>query len=152
MREAEGFSMQVDFYILEASGAQERLRTACRLAEKAWGMGHRVFIHTDSREAARSVDDLLWTYRQDSFVPHARYSTDRNADSRPTEPVLVGDGSTPVMDIDVLINLTETVPLFVDKSTRVAEIVAGGEAARQAGRARYKSYRDRGLDIRQHDL
>lgn len=142
--------MQVDFYILEASATQERLRTACRLAEKAWGMGHRVFIHTDCGETAKSVDDMLWTFRQDSFVPHARYSPE--VDSPPAEPVLIGDGAAPGMDIDVLINLTETVPLFVDRSARVAEIVAGGEAARQSGRARYKSYRDRGLDIRRHNL
>ena len=66
--------MQVDFYILETAAAHEQLRTACRLAEKAWHKGHRVFIHTDSKETARSLDDMLWTYRQDSFVPHALFS------------------------------------------------------------------------------
>jgi DNA polymerase-3 subunit chi len=144
--------MQVDFYILKAAAAREWLRTACRVAEKAWRKGHRVFIHTDSRETARSIDDLLWTYRQDSFVPHALYGDRLNVAQESLEPVLVGDGSTQPTDIDVLINLTETVPSFAHTSARVAEIVGGGESARNAGRARYRDYRDRGIAIQQHDL
>lgn len=95
---------------------------------------------------------MLWTYRQDSFVPHALYGDRLNVDAESLEPVLVGDGSAEPADIDVLINLSEAVPSFVDKSARVAEIVAGGESARRAGRIRYRDYRDRGFPIRQHDL
>ena len=29
-------SLQVDFYILESTAERETLRTACRVAEKAW--------------------------------------------------------------------------------------------------------------------
>jgi DNA polymerase-3 subunit chi len=144
--------MQVDFYILQATDEREWLRTACRLAEKAWQKGHRIFIHTDSKNTARSIDDMLWTYRQDSFVPHALYGDRSNADSGSLEPVLVGDGSAEPSEIDVLINLAETVPTFADKSARVAEIVAGGESARRAGRVRYRDYRNRGFPIQQHDL
>lgn len=144
--------MQVDFYILEATAEREWLRTACRLAEKAWQKGHRVFIHTDSHDTARSLDDMLWTYRQDSFVPHALFGDRLTAAPEAVEPVLVGDGSAEPADIDVLINLSGTVPPFVDKSARVAEIVAGGEAARRAGRERYRDYRNRGFPIQQHDI
>ncbi len=144
--------MQVDFYILEAAAAHERLRTACRLAEKAWRKGHRVYIHTDSNETARSLDDMLWTYRQDSFVPHARFGNHLDVDAESSEPVLVGDGTKQPDDIDVLINLTETVPAFANMSVRVAEIVGAGEAARHAGRIRYRDYRDRGVPIQQHNL
>ena len=144
--------MQVDFYILKAAAAREWLRTACRVAEKAWHKGHRVFIHTDSRATARDIDDMLWTYRQDSFVPHALYGDRLNAAPESLEPVLVGDGSAEPADIDVLINLTDSVPPFAHACARVAEIVGGGESARSAGRTRYRDYRDRGIAIQQHDL
>ena len=144
--------MQVDFYILEAAAAHERLRTACRLAEKAWQKGHRVYIHTDSSETARNLDDMLWTYRQDSFVPHALYGDRLNLDAESLEPVLVGDGTAQPAEIDVLINLGETVPACAHNSGRVAEIVGAGEAARRAGRIRYRDYRDRGIPIQQHNL
>lgn len=144
--------MQVDFYILDAAAESERLRTACRLADKAWQKGHRVFIHADSRETARSIDDLLWTFRQDSFVPHALYGGTGGVAGDVLEPVLVGDGSAHPAEIDVLINLAENVPPFADRSTRVAEIVGGDEPGRRAGRTRYREYRDRGISIEQHNL
>ena len=144
--------MQVDFYILEAAAEHERLRTACRLAEKAWQKGHRVFIHTQSVETAKQVDDMLWTYRQDSFVPHALLNDRQAPDTDDLEPVLVGNGTAEPEDIDVLINLTESVPAFAEKSTRIAEIVSADDAARRAGRTRYRDYRDRGITIHQHNL
>jgi DNA polymerase-3 subunit chi len=144
--------MQVDFYILNAEAEHERLRTACRLAEKAWQRGHRVFVHTESAETAGQVDDMLWTYRQDSFIPHALLRERQNVDADLLEPVLVGDGSAEPADVDVLINLGESVPAFAERSARVAEIVSAEESARRAGRNRYRDYRDRGIPIQQHDL
>ena len=147
-----GASVQVDFYILESKAEQERFRTACRLAEKAWQKGHRVFIHTESMQAAKSVDDMLWTYRQDSFVPHALLRERQGTAADACEPVLVGDGSAEPADLDVLINLGDSVPSFAERSARVAEIVTGDDPARRAGRTRYREYRDRGIDIHRHNL
>ena len=141
--------MQVDFYILESSAPGDVQRVACRLADKAWQLGHRVFIHTDSTDAARKMDELLWTFRQDSFVPHAVAGSSADGGS---EPVLVGDGCAPTDTRDVLINLTDDVPLFIEGSARIAEIIGGDPAARNLGRARYRAYRDRGYDIKQHNL
>ncbi|MEZ5578324.1 MAG: DNA polymerase III subunit chi [Candidatus Competibacteraceae bacterium] len=47
--------------------------SACRLADKAYGLGHTVYLFTASEARAAALDDLLWTFRQDSFVPHERY-------------------------------------------------------------------------------
>lgn len=144
--------MRVDFYILASPAEHERLRTACRLAEKAWQRGHRVFIHADSPSMARSVDDMLWTYRQDSFVPHAMLRGRVEVPADRAEPVLVGDGTTEPAEIDVLINLAEDVPDFAARSARIAEIVPGDDSGRRSGRERYRAYRERGLHIEQHDL
>lgn len=122
------------------------------MAEKAWQRGHRVFIHTDSAEAARHIDDMLWSYRQDSFIPHAMLRERLEVEESEREPVLVGDGAVEPADIDVLINLAESVPSFATRSTRVAEIVTGDDSSRHAGRARYRHYRDQGIEIQQHNL
>ena len=66
--------------------------------------------------------------------------------------MLGGDGTAEPANIDVLINLSESVPSFAHRSARVAEIVGAGESARRAGRARYRDYRDRGIAIQQHNL
>ncbi|NIP89968.1 MAG: DNA polymerase III subunit chi [Gammaproteobacteria bacterium] len=144
--------MRVDFYILTATAEQERLRTACRLADKAWQKGHRVFIHTQSAQAAKQVDEMLWTYRQDSFVPHALLRDRQDIQADRCEPVLVGDGTEEPEALDVLINLAESIPPFAARSARIAEIVSGDESARRAGRTRYRDYRERGVSIHQHNL
>lgn len=144
--------MQVDFYILAAQGRDAVLRTACRVAEKAWQSGHRVYVHTASPQAATAVDELLWTFRQESFVPHALDGAPDAAELTSATPVLIGTGEPTHEALDVLINLTDTVPLFAERSARVAEIVGAGDDERRAGRERYRHYRERGCDIRQHDL
>ena len=139
---------RVDFYIVEKPDEQGCLRFACRLVEKAWQLGHRVFVHTESSEFARDFDTLLWTFRQDSFVPHALAGSPAEGD----EPIVIGDGRAPQGEVDVLINLARTVPLWAERSRRVAEVVGGDPSARHAGRDRYRSYRDLGFEIDSHKV
>ncbi len=138
---------RVDFYVLEVPSRDGLLRPACRRAEKAWQMGHRVFILTPSPEATRKVDELLWTFRPDSFVPHGPYSDPDNEDL----PVLIGHDSQPAA-AGVLVNLTPSVPEFHGSFERVAEFVSGDEESRHLGRERFRYYRDQGYDVRSHQV
>lgn len=135
----------VDFYIL-ASGAREQ--TACKLAEKAWSLGHRVYIHTSSAEQARHMDDLLWTFRDGSFLPHEQYQVGQEDAS----PILIGADDAPDTTSDVLINLAQDVPLFFSRFLRVAEIIGSDDAAKNSGRERFRFYRDRGYPLNTHNL
>lgn len=138
---------RVDFYVLSSGETQRREYTACRLAEKAWRKELRVFVHTASREQAKDLDNLLWVYRQDSFVPHC-------LDAQPAarESVLIGDGAQPNGDGDVLINLTDKVPPFFARFERVIEIVGSAAEQRQAARDRYRAYREQDCELQSHTL
>ncbi len=136
---------KVDFYILKA-GAQEQL--ACKLAEKAYGLGHRIYIHTASPQQAQRLDEMLWTFREGSFLPHETYRVGETAES----PILLGSEAAPEVDSDILINLAPEVPLFFSRFLRVAEVVGGDETARQQGRQRFRFYRDRGYPLDTHEL
>ena len=139
---------RVDFYVVSDSNPDARERAACRLAEKAWMKSHRVFVHTASPAAARKVDELMWTFRQNSFLPHALFPGAPDE----AEAVLVGDGTRPEDESDVLINLTDEVPAFYRQFDRVAEFVHGTDAARVAGRHRFRLYRDHGYAIESHNV
>jgi len=52
----------------------------------------------------------------------------------------------------VLVNLAADCPPFFERHERLLEIVAQDEEERSAGRARFKFYRERGYEIRNHDL
>jgi len=135
---------RVDFYVLQDAAARNRDVLACRLAEKAWLDGLHVYIQADSIEHVRTLDDLLWTFRDRSFVPHA---TELDA-----APVCIGcDGGNSTAH-EVLINLGAMVPSFFSRFDRVLEIINGDAAVREAGRNRFKFYRDRGYPLDTHNL
>ncbi len=135
---------RVDFYILAGAGADERERLACRLAEKAYEQGHRALLLAADEAQCQRLDALLWTFRQGSFVPHARLA------EREGEPVAVGteeDGED-----EVLINLSDATPASWSQRERLAEIVDQRPAVLQASRQRYRQYREAGAEAHTHHL
>ena len=139
---------KVDFYILEQQHSEARLRFACRLAEKAWQQGNRVYIHTAGPEQSQRMDELLWTFRAGSFVPHAQ---DENSDAEDVA-IHIGHSDEPQHYDEVLINLAHEVPLFFSRFERVAEMVDQSEECRQQGRQRFRFYRDRGYPLNNHTI
>lgn len=139
---------RIDFYILEQQHSEARQRFACRLAEKAWQQGNKVYIHTESAEQSQRLDELLWTFRVDSFVPHS-LDDDTTAD---TAPVHIGHSGEPQHHDEVLINLAPEVPLFFSRFERVADLVDQHEESRIQGRERFRFYRDRGYPLENHTI
>ena len=138
---------RVDFYLLPEAGAEARARFACRLTEKAYRQGHRVYIRAADRDHAEALDRLLWTFRDGSFVPHARYPEAAEED----QPVLVGTALPERMD-DVLLNLAGDRPEGFSRFRRLVEVVGPDAGERAAARERYRYYRDRGYPLATHDL
>jgi DNA polymerase-3 subunit chi len=139
----------IDFYF----NAGDRLDVACRLTGKALQKRVRVLIYAPQAELAQRIDRLLWTAQAVSFLPHCAAHDPLAAET----PVLIaGDAAlpeaSPALACEVLLNLGDDCPPFFERHERVLEIVAADEAGRQAGRARFKFYRDRGYEIRSHDL
>lgn len=134
---------EILFYITEQAGAEAQASLAWRIAEKAWRQGHSVYIHCCDEAHAEALDQLFWQQPATGFLPHGL---------TPLEPVQLGHGDDPGERHDVLINLAPTVPDFATRFTRVAEMITGDPELRDAGRQRFRFYRDRGLSIRTHNL
>lgn len=67
------------FYHLERRSIEEVLP---ELLERTLARDWRAMVRCDSAERAQSLDTALWTYREDSFLPHA-LSGDENACAQP---------------------------------------------------------------------
>jgi DNA polymerase III subunit chi len=139
----------VSFYVLDEPSASARLRVACRLTEKAFRAGLNVLIwHTDAAELAM-LDELLWTFGDDrTFIPHERVTPEAACEA----PVLLTTGAAPAAGIDVLINLAAEVPQLAARAARIVEIIDGDAARREAGRSRFKAYRERGWQPVSHSV
>ena len=140
---------RIDFYILAQADERARHLLACKLAEKAWRLDNSVWIHAKDRRDAERLDELLWTFRDGSFVPHGLAG--RN-DGTERSPIMVGCGGEGVEKRDLLINLTDEIPPFAEGFPRVAELVTSDESCRQLSRKRYAAYRDQGHELNTHNL
>jgi len=139
---------QVDFYVLGDKSPGDRFTLACRLTEKAWQNGRRVYLHTGSEAESRHMDKLLWTYRDGCFLPHGLVT-----EADPTlNPILIGNGDDAGEEHDVLVNLAGEVPNFFSRFERVVEPLDRDATVRSAGRSRYRFYRDRGYPLNSHDI
>lgn len=140
---------RIDFYVLPDAGPTGRQLLACRLAEKAFRQGHRIVIHTDTREHATLLDDLLWTYKDISFIPHAT----GDGPEAQHAPVLVSHaGERLPGGATLLINLAAAVPADFEHFERVAELVDQSDEVKQGARQRYRQYRDCGCTPHTHTL
>ncbi len=139
---------QVDFYVLKQGTQTQRDLTACRLVDKAFHLSHQIHIHAQDEAQARHFDDLLWTFHDRSFLPHAQYFA---SDASPP-PITIGYQDQIPTHGDVLINLSEQSPAFAEQFSRVVEFVYDNEAQRQLARQRFKHYRDAGCEVNSHDI
>ncbi len=137
---------QVDFYVLDRVDEHARSTLACKLAEKAWRLENTIHIHTTTREDAERLDELLWTFRDGSFVPHELIGGDTGA------PVTIGFGEFAVAPRDLLITLCDEIPAFAESFPRIAELVSSDENSRAKSRRRYATYRDQGHKLTTHKI
>jgi DNA polymerase-3 subunit chi len=143
---------RIDFYSLEPDSPGDRFLLTCRLVERVRAEGLRVFIHCPDAEAARHLDRLLWTYRQDSFLPHGVVgAAGPNLDLELT-PILISRDGTPEHEDQVLINLAAEPPAFFSRFERVCEPIDADPTVKAAGRERFRYYRDRGYPLAHHQI
>ena len=138
---------RVDFYLLDGDSAGGKDTAVCRLTNKAFLLGHRVYICAADAEQAQRLDALLWTYSAGSFIPHALVW-----DADDATPVILGQDEPSQACNDVLITLAPQVPAYFDRFQRVAEVVGGSAEEKRQARERFRFYRDRGYAPQTHNL
>jgi len=135
---------QIEFY----SHADNKLQVACSLCAKVLQQGARVMIYTPDSETTEKLDRLMWCYPAIGFIPHCR-AADRLAEDT---PVIIDHIAEPLPHDELLLNLHTGLPAFFSRFQRLIEIVSTDRMDSEAGRERFRFYRDRGYEIRHYDL
>lgn len=137
---------QIDFYVTKGKVAKFSLRTACRLAEKAFHAGLQAHILTKDNQENVELDALLWTFKDRSFVPHGISDTHDSA-----YPVSIG--TLPSSEkTQILINISTRLPENIQEYQRIAEIIENQNDSILAGRERYRFYREQGFEPQHHEV
>ena len=137
---------KVDFYILHSAEPSARLDFACKLTEKAWRLGHRVYLHCSDTAQRADLDERLWRFKGESFVPHS------TVEDQPDGVIVMGLDEPPASHQDLLINLDLKVPEFFKCFARVAEVVVEDPAVRLAALESFRFYREHGYPLQDHKL
>jgi DNA polymerase-3 subunit chi len=134
----------ITFYVLPSQSQQERYSFTCKLIEKAYRSGCFCYVLTDDNTQSQRLDDLLWTFRPGSFIPHQVYTGDI-----PVIPqVLIGSVAPPEAWQKTVLNLSSH---CVD-AERVLEILDNSEATKSVGRRRYQHYKEAGHKLTTHKM
>ena len=140
---------QVMFYLLKDEVTDETdndtcsaLYHACLQASYFYRQKQRVYIYTQDQKHAEQVDEMLWAFDSDSFVPHNLVG------EGPKQGAAVEIGfQAPQGRRQVLINLTSTVPNFANQFQFIVDFVSSDEALKQQARERFKTCRQWGFQV-----
>ena len=94
------------------------------------------------------MDDLLWTFRDISFVPHEIYNETENNGA----PITIGFGNHFPNHSQVMINLDYKIPEFAEKFSRIIEIVENNEKKKEIARQRYRQYKENEYELHNHNI
>ncbi|TAL17728.1 DNA polymerase III subunit chi [bacterium] len=144
-------AVTADFFEVPAARREESL---CEKVSAFYESGERLYVWAPSEAAAKKLDELLWTFRDNSFVPHALWSGEETPLS---EPVAVGwkrgnpNGAKKLVvagPVDVKELLSAQ-----DSFSSIADFVPSGDkAATISARERYKLLREAGVELTHHPL
>ena len=112
---------EVLFYHLEIQPLE---RVLPMLLEKTVERGWRAVVETSSAERAGAIDAMLWTYRDDAFLPHGI----AGGDSDPEQPVLIAADAANPNGANVRFFVDRAVPQSGEGYERLVYLFSGHDA------------------------
>ncbi|MBQ4832129.1 DNA polymerase III subunit chi [Pseudoalteromonas sp. MMG010] len=145
-------AMNAQFFVLKQEDesnarADDHFALAADIAAQQYRQGQRVFIFVDNNEDAFAIDETIWTFDPNSFVPHNLQGEGPKGGA----PVEIGT-TPPVGNRKVLINLATNLPDFIRRFHQVFDFVPVEPNAKQAARERFKMLRQLGANISTQDI
>lgn len=137
---------RADYYILAEADHDSRERFLCRLCEKILGLNMNIYIHAGSEIEARRLDSHLWSFRDESFIPHALI------DDKPVSPITIGFDQRRPSHRDVFVNLARELPEEAFEYQRVVEVIIQSPEVLEATRQNYRLCREKGFEVFHQDM
>ncbi len=141
---------QADIYLLQSPALSDQLVFCCKLAEKAFQQGLKMHIQTREAYQNEALNERLWDFRSDSFLPHAVGQGEYQ-----NHPITIDVNSSSQGNSghrDLLILLSPQLPTNADSFGRVGIIVCNDAEDIQQARLTYKQLSEQGLTVNIHDF
>ena len=139
---------RADFYLIDKPRFREEpLLLVCELARKAFDAGIPTLVLARDTAQAEAIDDLMWSFDPDAYLPHQIAGSD---DEDELTPILILAPDTDFPMRPMVINLRDAA--VEGDFERVLEVVPADPAARTPLRERWKQSQARGIDLNKHDM
>ncbi|MBD8525059.1 DNA polymerase III subunit chi [Pseudomarimonas arenosa] len=140
--------MRADFYLIaKPRFLQEPLRLVCELAKRCYGTDQPTLILARDLEQAEQIDQLLWEFDEDAYLPHQLAGVDEDDE---VTPILIVTPEVDVPGRPMVINLRDAA--YRGACQRVLEVVPADPAAREPLRQRWREYQAMGAELHKHDM
>lgn len=123
------------------TNVKDKLDYICRLIRKANASACRMIVLQDELEQCQHLDEMLWTFSDVSFLPHVVAD---NPLAAQTPIILTHHNIDSFPHHELLINLSQQIPVASASFERIIEIVSQHDDDKKAGRHRYKQYQQFG--------
>ena len=139
---------RADFYLIaKPRFLGQPLLLVCELAKKAYTANQSTLILARDLAQAEELDDLLWAFEPDAYLPHQIAGADEDEDEA---PLLIAAPETDAASRPLVINLRDDV--WLQPCERILEVVPADESARGGSRERWKQYKALGFELNKHDM
>jgi len=137
------------FHHFRSIGSKNYLLYVCKLVEKGFKQKIQpIYIQTKNQQQAIQLDKLLWTFKQDSFIPHTIVGNS-GLDST---PVQIGWNENQFHTAAAIVNLSEEIPISYLESKKIHEIIDDDEVKKNKARERWKNYKSEGCHLGVHQI
>jgi DNA polymerase-3 subunit chi len=138
---------RADFYLIDKPRFRDDpLLLVCELVKKAYASEQPTLILARSPEQAEALDEKLWEFDDDAFIPHQLAGDDDDS----ITAVVIAPPGVATADRPLGVNLRdECAPGSYE---RVLEVVAADPAEREGSRVRWAEYKRRGFEVNKHDM
>jgi len=139
---------RADFYLIaKPRFLTEPLKLVCELARKAYDSNQPTLILARDQAQAEELDDLLWSFDPDAYIPHQIAGNDEDDEET---PVLLATPDSDTPSRPLVINLRDAA--WQGACQRVLEVVPADPSAREPLRERWKQYKAMGLELNKYDM
>ncbi len=139
---------RADFYLIaKPRFLTEPLRLVCELARKANDAGLQTLVLARDQAQAEELDELLWSFDDDAYIPHQIAGEDADEDEA---LVLIAVPGADAPSRPLVINLRDDP--YLGACDRVLEVVPADPEAREPLRERWRQYKALDFELNKYDM
>lgn len=136
----------INFYVTKHHSIADSMGDICKVLEQLERNG-KIFVYTPDAQLTNSLDNALWTYKDDSFVPH----TSNLAEIDDVDIFIQHERPENIV-FATIVNLSVSAIQDPKAVQNILEFVYTDDLQKQKSREKYNTYKQAGFTIKTFNI